>query len=302
MKRLSTTFFLSAAILAGGLSAARGQTPSGWGLFNFGQKTSSSGTPSTATSRPAPMAAVVHDDALELATVESRTIQVPAGQAPTGRSGPSVQLVNCRSLVIDFELKGLGPSGVSSVELWYTRNGQTWRKYRGPAQTQSPFVVDVTEDGLYGFTVVASNGMGHGKGAPQPGDPPHIWVDVDTTRPEVHLLSTQAGVDENGRTLMLRWTATDRNLVARPITLSYAEQPQGPWIPFATNLDNSGYYTWRMSPGLPSHVLVRVEATDRIGNTSQDQTSMAAPLDLVKPTVTIKNVSRNGVILQTDGR
>src|SRR5262249_43710901 len=153
--------------------------------------------------------------------------------------GPSVQMVNSRSLVIDFELKGLGPSGVGEVELWYTRNGQTWRKFSGAAQSQSPFTVEVTEDGVYGFTVVASNGMGFGKTPPQPGDVPQVWVDVDTTKPEVHLQSTQAGVDASGRTLTLRWAATDRNLVTRPITLSYAENAQGPWIPFATNLDNS---------------------------------------------------------------
>src|SRR5262249_32594899 len=149
-------------------------------------------------------------------------------------------------------LKGMGPSGIGAVELWYTRNGQIWYKYNGEGtQTQSPFIVEVAEDGLYGFTVVACNGVGIGKRAPQPGDAPQIWVDVDTTKPEVHLLITQAGADETGRTLTLRWTALDRNLVARPITLSYAERPQGPWIPFATNLENQGEYTWHISSGLP---------------------------------------------------
>ena len=126
-------------------------------------------------------------------------------------------------------------------------------------------------------------------------------MDVDTTRPEVHLLNTQAGSDEVGRTLTLRLKRTDRNLVARPITLSYAEQAQGPWIPFATNLENAGYYSWRMSPGLPSRVLVRVEATDRVGNVNGDQTTMPAPVDLVQPTATIKNVSRNGTLVPVGG-
>jgi hypothetical protein len=293
MKRIYAAILLSAVLLGGGVPAAHAQEQPQPRRFSFGF-----GARMPADKQPAAPATPVAP--VELASMESRTITVPA-QLGTPSSTPPVQSVSCRSLVIDFELKGVGPSGVGSVELWYTRNGQLWRKYPGAPQTQSPFVVDVTQDGLYGFTVVATNGMGIGKGPPQPGDPPHVWVDVDTTKPEVHLLNTQSGADAGGRTLTLRWTASDRNLVARPITLSYAEQSQGPWIPFATNLENCGYYTWRMSPGLPAHVLVRVEATDRVGNISGDQSTLPAPVDMLEPTATIKNISHNGTIVPVSG-
>jgi hypothetical protein len=308
MKRISTALLLSAVTL-GALPAAQAQILPGW--LSFGRRkpapaqTARQGSTAPATtpraSAPTPAAT---DRSVELAAVETRTVTIPGPVSPTtaGFSSPDVQLVNSRSLVIDFELKGLGPSGIGVVELWYTRNGQTWRKFGGAPQTQSPFVVNVTEDGLFGFTVVARNGMGVGKLPPKPGEPPQLWVDVDSTRPNVRLLGTQAGVDENGRTLALRWSALDRNLVARPITLSYAEQASGPWIPFATNVENSGYHTWRMSPGLPSQVLVRVEATDRVGNTGEDRSSMPAPIDLTRPTATIRNVSRNGAIQPVSGR
>src|SRR5262249_3176262 len=129
---------------------------------------------------PAPAAAEVP---IELPALEARTIVIPGtadrnDAAPAGPSGP---VGNSPNLVIDFERKGLGPSGVGEVELWYTRNGQSWRKFSGASQTQSPFTVDVTEDGLYGFVIVASNGMGLGKTPPKPGDVPQVWVDVDTT-------------------------------------------------------------------------------------------------------------------------
>ena len=61
----------------------------------------------------------------------------------SGPAAPSVQMVNSRSLVIDFEVKDMGPSGVGVVELWYTRDGQTWAKSPGAPQRQSPFVLDV---------------------------------------------------------------------------------------------------------------------------------------------------------------
>jgi hypothetical protein len=289
MNRIAASLLFSAAVVSGSGSALLAQTPARpFSLWPHAKQAKESKT-------------AIHDDAVELAAMKSRIVTVSTG--PGSASGmANVQMVNSRGLVIDFDLKCMGPSGVGAVELYYTRNGQTWTKYQGEGvQTQSPFVVEVAEDGLYGFTVVASNGMGIGKAPPQPGDAPQMWVDVDTTRPEVRLINTQAGADENGRTLTLRWSAMDRNLVARPITLSYAERPQGPWIPFATNVENLGEYTWHMTSGMPRQVLVRVEATDRVGNTGADATAMPGPVDLTRPTASIRNVSRNGTIQQAGG-
>jgi hypothetical protein len=329
MKRISTAFLLAAATLTGGLPAAHAQNSPGWFPFRLGNRQRAAVPASYyhAVQTAAPVGAQpVFDPSVDLASAESRPV-VFLG-AVTGPAGPAVQSVNAPSLAIDFEVRGVGTSGVGHVELWYTRDGQRWSKFQGAPQMQSPLAVDVVEDGLYGFTVVARNGMGIGKAPPTPGEPPQIWVDVDTTRPEVHLLQaltkppgvavnpwqfslfrgfcqgllgTQAGSNENGRTLTMRWTATDRNLVPRPITLSYAESPQGPWIPFATNLENNGHYTWNMSPGLPSQLLVRVSAIDRVGNIGEDQSSMPAPVDPTPPTTTIRNVSRNGGIQPTEG-
>ena len=243
------------------------------------------------------------DPSVQLAAMEISAIKVTASDSGSGVSGSStavgVHLVNSKNIRIDFETKNIGSSGLGRVELYYTRNGQIWRKYSGPPQTESPFLLEVNDDGLYGFTLVATSGVGLGRAAPQPGDVPQVWVEVDTAAPEVHLLGTQAGLDGNGRTLTVRWTATDKNLVARPITLSYAEQSTGPWTPFATNLDNTGAYTWRMSTGMPSQVLLRVEATDRIGNVGQDETQMPTPIDLSRPEAAVTHVGRNGTVSGT---
>jgi len=291
MKRISSLLVVSAALLGGAAHA----NPPRWFPFDFGRQKTVSG-PQSRSGHPA-----IHDPAVELAAMQQRTvmIQAPAG---SGTAAPSVQMVNSRSLVIDFEVKDMGPSGVGVVELWYTRDGQTWARSPGAPQKQSPFVLDVSDDGLYGFTVVASNGMGIGKTTPLPGDVPQMWVDVDTTNPAIRLNSTKAGADENGRTLTLHWVANDRNLVPRPITLFYAESSDGPWIPFATNVENTGSYTWHMSPGVPPRVLVRVQATDRVGNIGEDETTVPSPIDLSRPTATIRNVTRNGTLEQVDDR
>jgi hypothetical protein len=291
MRKLFSRLLFSGMILGTGLSNSLTAKPPN--RFTGGPERNAAGqyTPVGVGSTPH------HDPAMNLSTMQPRsvTVQVNPGS-------PNVHKVNSRSLIINFELANLGPSGVGAVELWYTRNGQTWEKCPGGSQTESPFLQEVSEDGLYGFTVVATNGMGIGKALPVPGDVPQMWVDVDTTAPEVRLLSTQAGADENGRTLTLRWTASDRNLVARPIMLCYAEKAEGPWIPFAMNLENTGKYIWHMPPGLPSNVLVYVQAIDCVANISGDQASLPAPLDLTRPTATIQSVTRNGVLVPVKGQ
>src|SRR5262249_33188406 len=169
---------VSAALLGGTLSAARAANPPRWFLFDFGR-------PKTVQVPANPGKTVIHDPALELIAQQQRTVtvQAPAG---TGPAAPNVRMVNSRSLVIEFEVKDMGPSGIGTVELWYTRDGQTWAKSPGMPQRQSPFVLDVSEDGLYGFSVVASNGMGIGKTMPLPGGVPQMWGDVDTTQPGDH--------------------------------------------------------------------------------------------------------------------
>jgi hypothetical protein len=256
-------------------------------------------TPAAApTPAPQPMQAPAEPPAEFVATpTPTVTIDPGAATRSPGSGGPAVQVINSKSLLLDFELKGVGPSGLGGVELWYTRTGQIWHKYEGALPTQSPIPVDVAHDGLYGFTIVVSNGVGLGRTPPQPGEPPQMWVEVDTTRPEVKLVSTQAAVDESGRTLIVRWTAADKNLVARPITLSYAEGAQGPWLPFATNVENTGVYVWHMSPGLPNSVLVKVEATDRVGNVGEDQSTQPAPIDLSRPQAALIKATRNGTLL-----
>src|SRR5262249_50885126 len=64
----------------------------------------------------------------------------PAPPPVAPPSDPAVRLVNAKHVVIDFELKKVGPSGVSQVELWVTRNGQIWQRQPGLPFSQSPYV------------------------------------------------------------------------------------------------------------------------------------------------------------------
>ena len=85
-------------------------------------------------------------------------------------------------------------------------------------------------------------------------------------------------------------SASDKNLSRQPITLSYAEQAEGPWAPIAANLENSGRYVWPMPLNLPFRIFVKVEAADRAGNVNSAQTANPILVDLSKPKVNITTV------------
>jgi hypothetical protein len=205
-----------------------------------------------------------------------------------------VRMVNNKRFSISYELKDVGPSGVSEIDLWYTSDGRNWEKAGEVRQSQSPYIVNVDHEGRFGLTMVARSGIGLGGRPPSMGDAPQIWIEVDTTKPAVALLNPKVNLSSDTHHLIINWTATDKNLAARPITLAYAEQAAGPWLPIATKIENTGRYVWQI-PDLGSHrFLVRVEATDLAGNVGVAQTPEPILLDLAQPTVSILGVEPAG--------
>ena len=204
-------------------------------------------------------------------------------QPKTGANPPAVRVLNSKHILLDFVLRDSPAVPMAGVELWYTRDAQMWIKHPSPLQRRSPVVVDVVDDGTYGFTLVACGEAGPITKRPQNGDLPQAWVVVDVTPPAVNLTSVEARGDLRDRKLAILWKATDANLGARPITLSYADSAAGPWTLIAANLANSGYYQWSLPAGLPSRILIRVEAADEVGNIGVAQTPEPIIVDLSQP-------------------
>jgi hypothetical protein len=217
----------------------------------------------------------------------------PAGspeQDAAALTAPVRRLVNSKSVALDYELKNVGPSGVSAVEVWCTRDGRNWQKQETVAEGKTPITVDVPEEGVYGFSLVARNGVGLGKRPPRAGESPQVVLEVDLTRPAVRLMGVQVDGDAADRRLVVTWRALDRNMGRRPIVLSYAEQAEGPWQPIADGLENSGRYVWKVPAAAPLRFLLRVEATDLAGNVGAAQTASPVLMDQSQPEVSIRTV------------
>jgi hypothetical protein len=216
-------------------------------------------------------------------------------------SGPVAadrKLVNSKRINLNYDLKEVGPSGVSVIELWYTMDSRSWNKHPtrfGEDPTQKSITFDVVDAGVYGITLVAKSGVGLGDRPPQIGDRPHLWIEVDTTRPQVQLHGVTVGTGADKGKLTVAWSARDKNIEQVPIVLSYGEQATGPWKPFTPDkLKNTGQYVWQMPGDVPYQFHVRVEAADRAGNVGEAISENLIKVDLSNPKVRILNVEPAG--------
>jgi hypothetical protein len=222
------------------------------------------------------------------------------GALPFGFPGDvERRLVNNKRISLNYELKELGPSGVSTVDLWYTQDGRSWNRFPMSKQAESgpparPLVFEVEAEGIYGFTLVAKSGVGLSERPPQIGDRPQVWVEVDLTKPVVQIQEVAVGQGMDKGKLTVSWSARDKNLGANPVTISYAEQAAGPWKSFVQNIANSGRYVVSLPEMVPYQFYVRIEAVDQAGNVGESITQEMVKVDLALPKVKILSVGPAG--------
>ena len=170
-----------------------------------------------------------------------RPVRPPAQDGDLQKLGAKERrFVNTKRVVLNCELKDFGPSGVSLVELWYTHDARSWS--RGPEfkvppgeeQGKQAITFDVATEGVYGITLLARSGVGLGDRPPQVGDRPHLWLEVDTIKPEVKLLGVVVGTGADKGKLTVNWSAFDKNPAAdADHAVSYAKKAaDGPWKAF----------------------------------------------------------------------
>lgn len=196
---------------------------------------------------------------------------------------------------INYRVDDVGPSGVSAVELFVTQNnGQKWFKYGDDLDKQSPFVVEVPEDGLYGFAIRVRSGAGLADDPPQPGEEPSVVIVVDRTPPQVQLLPIQQGAGGQMNKIAISWRMADENPSDKPVSLAYSANPNGPWERICDWQPDTGNYVWNVGQGVPSRFYVRLVARDAAGNHSFVDTPQPLLVDLSKPTARIVDVEANG--------
>jgi hypothetical protein len=278
------------------------------------------GTPTGSSSgSPAPAAAVQ-----PLPTADPRQNTLAAGSAPVAvwsgnppAASPTVevsrgQTINFLSFDLGYEVEARGPSGISRVDLWVTRDdGKTWLKWSQSDGKGSSVRVNLgvpgnpQPEGTYGFRVVPVCGAGLSEREPAAGDAPDLRVIVDVTPPHLDLFPP-VGDPKSSDLLIIQWKATDKNFTDEPISIEWSDKPTGPWQPVATGgdgvqqatvtapalqrLGNTGSFAWRVPAGLPPKVHLKVTARDAAGNEKTVVSRDPILVDLVKPRAKVSGI------------
>jgi hypothetical protein len=222
----------------------------------------------------------------------------PASLFPTRGPLPPIQFINNNRVRLDYEVAKFGASGVGSVDLYVTRDdGRTWQRLggeqnptlplptepRGTGTVPRSITAELPGEGVYGFFLVVRSGVGLGKPPPQNGEPPQLRVEVDLTPPQATLYRLEPAAGKKD-TLVINWDAKDRNLIANPITLEWAERRDGRWETIGgAELPNTGRYEWKVPANVPPKVFLRLTVRDSAGNVGVAETQEAITVDLNEP-------------------
>jgi hypothetical protein len=201
-------------------------------------------------------------------------------------------LVNSTRVFLDYRIEQTGPSGVGRVEVWCTRDkGQSWQRIAEDRDRKSPAEVQLPGDGIYGLTLVVSNGLGFGAQPPVPGDTPDWWIEVDTTQPVAQITTVRLST-EDGPAVHVGWTSRDRNLGSGPVDLSYAVKRSGPWLTIAKGLKGDGQFRWVPPPDIGAQAFFRLTVRDLAGNLAVTETTQPVALDdLSRPRASIAGIT-----------
>lgn len=192
---------------------------------------------------------------------------------------------------LDYDPDGVPVEQIASVELWGTHDGgKTWIKWGDDPDRQSPFEVEVEQEGAFGYRIVVVHRNGMAGHTPRAGDAADIWVGVDATQPVAKFGSVAYGKGISSGQLQIQWTASDEWLASRPVTLSYSTDPQGPWTVIAGGLANTGQYFWRVEHTVPRQVYLRLEVRDQAGNVAEDRLPEVVELEGLVPRGRIRGV------------
>lgn len=257
---------------------------------------------------PAPIAATTD----RTTGTASRGFGVPDTAAPAPEA-VRVPVINKLRFDLAYEVEQRGPSGISRVDLWATRDdGRTWTRWSQHDGRETPIRValDLPNnrklEGSYGFRLVPVSGAGLSDNAPSAGDVPDMRVVVDVTPPVIELFQPTSD-PHAADTLSIPWRAADDNFGEDPITIEWCENANGPWKPAtsaegvvpvanvvggpAPRLPNTGRFAWKVPASMPTHkVYLKITARDQAGNTSEVMTPTPILVDLAKPRARIQGI------------
>ena len=212
-------------------------------------------------------------------------------RSSSGAGGNKIKSLNSRRFLLNYNVDAIDPSGVGKVVLWVTRNGgQTWSSMATDNNNESPFPVQVDEDGEFGFRVVIHSKDGLVGRPPSRGDEPDMQIRIDTEAPTGKIVSVPYGSGNDVGRLVINWRANDSELRTKPIDLAYSTNGEGPWTDIEQGIRNTGSYSWKVGRDIPDQIFLRMAIHDAAGNTTVQKLTQAIDVSGLVPRGRINGV------------
>lgn len=221
-------------------------------------------------------------------------VEAPAVPAPTTRAvGATRHFLNGTHAVLGYQIEQQGTSGIGKIEVYVTRDeGQTWQKLSEDPGRRGSVEFDLPGEGVFGVTLVVTNGQGFGGTPPNRGDAPDYTIEVDLTRPTARLESPVFGTGAETGTLLITWEASDKNLGETPIDLYYASHREGPWQPIVRGAGSKAKgCRWALPADVGPEIFVRLDVTDRAGNVTRCVSAQPVMLDVARPKARLVSIT-----------
>lgn len=226
---------------------------------------------------------------------------------------PRIEYVNTLSFEIDCTFQSVGPSGIKCVHLYTLDDKGNWVfvktqdvdiKATDTDRTR-PLKHEVKKDGTYAYFAVPENGAGTKADQPRRGDPPMMFVEVDTIKPVVRITGIQVRPGTGRAPVVeISWEVGDPNLMAAPINLQWSiDKNAAEWkeikyrlnqAPNTSSGTGTGRFSWEVPEQTPWKFWVRIRATDKAGNTGEFIYEKEVVVDLEKPAVGIDKIRGAG--------
>ena len=211
--------------------------------------------------------------------------------SPQMPDSANTQIIGTKRFELNYDINAIDPSGVGQIDLWMTRDrGRTWKLWGQDPDNVSPFPVEVSEEGVYGFRIVVRSKDGLAGRGPVRGEEADMWVQVDVTAPLVKITSVPYGRGAEAGQLVINYAASDSNLVLRPNRILWSTNPDGPWTTIEENLRNESRLLWKPGQNVPKRIFLRLETADRAGNVGIHNLGQAIDISGLIPRGTIFGV------------
>lgn len=213
----------------------------------------------------------------------------PGGGESSGNNGASAapssapaqtMLVGSPRFNLKYAVEDAGPDGPALVELWVTRDGgRSWSRQPEDTDRASPYAVELSGEGTFGLWLVVQSQSGLGDPPPAPGDRPQMWVEVDSSPPDVQFDGVRVGTGSHAGKVAINWRASDPHLGPKSVTISYRpDRPDAAWQPIGDAVDNTGQFNWTVPPDVPARFHVKIDVVDSLGNQRSAESTANGPI------------------------